>query len=271
MKFLDLTGVSTLWTNVKGLVKTNVTDKLGAANGIATLDASKKLTASQLPTLKTINGNSIVGSGNITIDLGLYKVVEALPDTNIDANKIYLVINSGAPEGNEYSEYIYANSKWELIGQYKADIDLSPYAKKSDIGSYVTEIDIDQTINSVNIDTSTKNINTGHVLVTHSIISSATSTDAGIMTSADKNKLDNIAENANNYSLPTASATVLGGIKVGSNLSISSGVLSGNYSVASTSANGLMSSGDKSKLNSIAESATADSAITDSELAAILV
>ena len=33
------------------------------------------------------------------------------------------------------------------------------------------------------------------------------------MTSADKNKLDGIASGANNYSLPTASTTTLGGIK----------------------------------------------------------
>ena len=43
---------------------------------------------------------------------------------------------------------------------------------------------------------------------------------------ADGTKLDGIAVNANKYVLPTASATVLGGIKVGSGLSISSGVLS---------------------------------------------
>jgi len=54
----------------------------------------------------------------------------------------------------------------------------------------------------------------------------ATQSDAGFMSSADKTKLDGIAASANNYSLPTASSTVLGGIKVGTNLSISSGVLS---------------------------------------------
>lgn len=47
-------------------------------------------------------------------------------------------------------------------------------------------------------------------------------------TTAEKNKLAGIANNANNYSLPTASASVLGGVKVGANLSISSGVLSAN-------------------------------------------
>ena len=54
------------------------------------------------------------------------------------------------------------------------------------------------------------------------------------------------------YTLPTASATQLGGIKVGTNLTIDNGVLSAKdttYSPATTSANGLMSSADKSKLD----------------------
>lgn len=49
---------------------------------------------------------------------------------------------------------------------------------------------------------------------------------AGLMSAADKKKLDGIAAGANSYSLPTASATTLGGVKVGSGLTISNGVLS---------------------------------------------
>ena len=45
-------------------------------------------------------------------------------------------------------------------------------------------------------------------------------------TSTYKSKLDGIATGANKYILPTASASTLGGIKVGSGLSISNGVLS---------------------------------------------
>lgn len=74
-------------------------------------------------------------------------------------------------------------------------------------------------------------------------------------TTAEKTKLSGIAENANNYSLPTASASTLGGIKVGTNLSINDGVLSSAYSTATTSADGLMSKSDKTKLNGIAENA----------------
>jgi hypothetical protein len=82
-------------------------------------------------------------------------------------------------------------------------------------------------------------------------------------------KLNGIEANANNYTLPQASASTLGGIKVGDNLAIdsSTGALSGNYSAASTSAAGLMSAADKTKLDGIAEGATAitvDSAISSS-------
>lgn len=45
-------------------------------------------------------------------------------------------------------------------------------------------------------------------------------------TTEEKNKLAGVANNANNYTLPAASSTTLGGVKVGSGLSISNGVLS---------------------------------------------
>ncbi len=76
-----------------------------------------------------------------------------------------------------------------------------------------------------------------------------------------KTKLDGISTSANNYSLPTSSASVLGGVKVGTNLSIASGVLS------STDTNTTYSVGDggltqknftttlKTKLDGIATSA----------------
>lgn len=69
-----------------------------------------------------------------------------------------------------------------------------------------------------------------------------------------------LTDNNTVYSLPTASASTLGGVKVGANLTISNGVLAGTpnttYSTATTSAAGLMSSADKSKLDGIAAGAT---------------
>ena len=85
-------------------------------------------------------------------------------------------------------------------------------------------------------------------------------------TTAEKTKLAGIEANANNYTLPGATSSALGGVKVGSNLAVdANGVISGDYSAATTSANGLMSSTDKAKLDGIAEGATAvtvDSAIS---------
>ena len=54
----------------------------------------------------------------------------------------------------------------------------------------------------------------------------ATQSAAGLMSAADKKKLDNVAVGANAYSLPTATASVLGGVKTGSNITNSGGTIS---------------------------------------------
>lgn len=65
-----------------------------------------------------------------------------------------------------------------------------------------------------------------------------------------KAKLDGIAEGANNYVLPKASASVLGGVKVGANLDVDSdGIISGAYGTATADKDGLMSSSDKVALD----------------------
>ena len=98
----------------------------------------------------------------------------------------------------------------------------------------------------------------------------ATTSANGLMSSVDKKKLDGIADNANNYSLPVATSSVRGGIKIGytesgKNYPVelnTSGQAFVNvpwtdttYPVATTSANGLMSSVDKKKLDGIADNA----------------
>jgi hypothetical protein len=87
----------------------------------------------------------------------------------------------------------------------KSDAD-EKYAKKIEA---LLDIDIDYTEHDITINTyHVDNIDTGNTT-----IDSATSTYAGVMTAADKNKLDGISSGANNYKLPVASSTVLGGIK----------------------------------------------------------
>lgn len=70
-------------------------------------------------------------------------------------------------------------------------------------------------------------------------------------TTAEKTKLNGIESNANNYSLPIASPSVSGGVRVGNRLTISSGVLSANLQSDNNFTNIL-----KTKLDGISENAT---------------
>lgn len=54
----------------------------------------------------------------------------------------------------------------------------------------------------------------------------ATASVNGLMLAADKSKLDAVAAEANNYALPAATASVLGGVKAGDGLVVAAGVLS---------------------------------------------
>lgn len=135
-KFLDSNGVTTMWNKTKALVANKiddeVNDKLGKSEGIATLDTSGKLPTAQLPSLRTVNGTSIVGDGDISIDLSLYMVVDSLPTTDINEDKIYLVVDTNNVEGNIYDEFIYVNNSWEKLGSYRATVDLADYIKDTD-------------------------------------------------------------------------------------------------------------------------------------------
>ena len=61
---------------------------------------------------------------------------------------------------------------------------------------------------------------------TNTTYSAATTSAAGLMSAADKTKLNGIATGANAYTLPTATSSVLGGVKIGSNITVSSGTIS---------------------------------------------
>ena len=223
---------------------------IGEANGVASLDSEGNIPLRQL--------------GNL--DTTVAEVVTALPKTNIKKH-IYLIKVSSVTQ-NQYEEYLYTgdtsaeydDSKWEKLGDFTATVDLANYAKKTDTvknisfstyGSTNTKIlrivKADDTIDNVTIPTTSIN---GY----------------GFMDESDKRKLDGIANNANNYSLPTASSTTKGGITLGYSQSgknypvalDSHGKAYVNvpwtdtnttYSLATSTNDGLMSKGDKNKLD----------------------
>lgn len=173
---------------------------IGEANGVAGLDANGNVPLSQL--------------GNL--DTTVAEVVTTLPTTNIKKH-IYLIEDEDGDTQNQYKEYIYTGdtsatydaSKWEKLGDFRATVDLADYAKKSEaIGNFSPELSEEHVaLRLYNVDEDNHKADV--------IIDKATNEFAGVMTSSDKIKLDGIANNANNYSLPTASSTIKGGITLG--------------------------------------------------------
>lgn len=282
-KFLDSVGLTVLWGRVKELVgnaiKTSVSDRLGAYGGIATLGADGRLADGQLPVLKTVNGQSVVGSGNIEIDLSVFKVVESLPEQG-DERKVYLV---KAPEKarankNVYVEYAWVNGEWEQIGEYKAGIDLELYVTHS----YLRE-------NYLKIPASGLRYDTGHVWigehhnpedpleVVEVDISSATTERAGLMSAGDKELLNTLADNCfigiSNFEFDVNADTVKLKLPYSERISGDDYYMTSSADIpkASETAAGVMTATMFSKLNGVAKGSTADSALSEAEINAILV
>lgn len=152
--------------------------ELGGNSGIAGLDA---------------NGNvPLANLGNL--DTTVAEIVTALPTSNIKRH-IYLVKDSDTTN-NKYAEYVYTgdisaaydSTKWEKLGDFRATVDLADYAKTADVNAALAKkVDV----------VSGKGLSTND------------------FTAAYKSKLDGIAANANNYSLPLAANGTRGGIQVG--------------------------------------------------------
>lgn len=205
--------------------------EMGKAGGVATLGTDGKLTDSQLPALKTVNGSSIIGSGDIKIDLSLFKVVESLPTTDIDVNKIYLVLSSKSGTENTYTEYGYVNNKWEKFGEYTATVDLSPYVKFTDLASAIEAGVMSKEDYVLLHDTAT------------SLATLAAKVNELVTAGGEPNVIESV--NVNGTALPITNKTV-------------------NIPAASTDEDGVMSKTDKAKLDGIVE-------LTEEEINAICV
>lgn len=191
--------VKTGGTATQVLMADGSVKSLGLNNGIATLDSKGNVPLSQL--------------GNL--DTTVAEVVTALPTTNIKKH-IYLIKDTGGVTQNQYEEYIYTGntsatydaSKWEKLGDFRATVDLADYAKKNKAVSSLRFVSEENQVKF-----SLLNIDEGEINSIY--LGQASKLRAGVMTASDKSKLDGIANNANNYSLPTASSTIKGGITLG--------------------------------------------------------
>lgn len=120
-------------TNVANIANNGVTAAAGAL-----AEAKKKIAKGALA---TINGQSLENGGNIELDFTVAEFVTKLPDVaTASKSKIYLVASSESGTQNTYAEYIKitvdGTDKFEKLGEYKAEMDLTPYAKAADLTAH---------------------------------------------------------------------------------------------------------------------------------------
>lgn len=223
---------------------------------------------------KTIDSKFVRKDG---IDTTFAEVVASLPtDVTKIKKHLYLVKNASSTESqNAYSEYIYIgeigsgktydSSKWEKLGEFKASIALSGYATKAQAVGTINKAvgDTYVQLTSTHVDGSPG---------TSAMIEAASATKAGVMSADNFNKLQGIAAGANktivDNTLSSTSTNPVQNKVINSNLTTINNALNkkATKDVATTSANGLMASTDKEKLDGIA--AGANKTVVDSTLSA---
>lgn len=265
---------TSLQTTINGLTKSDV----GLGNVDNTSDANKPVsTATQAAlnkkqdtlvsgtNIKTVNGNSLLGSGDVTIDLTLYKVVTSLPTTGIDTTKIYLVLSEQDDTASKYAEYVYVNNAWEKIGEYVATISVDSAmsaTSENPVQNKVVKNYIDQKV------------------IASGTFSEADATKLnGIEDGAEVNVIETVKVNGTALTVTDKAVNIdtsgkQDKLTAGTNITITGTTISAKdttYSAATTSADGLMTSTDKTKLDGVAAGATADEELSETEIDAICV
>lgn len=182
----------------------------GKANGLASLNESGKIPEAQLPSYV----DDVVEYDSLTAfpETGESGKIYIATDTNMTyrwSGSSYVAISSSLALG-ETSSTAYAGDK----GKANRDaINSLPDTLISSIGR--GEITGDSII--INVNQATKSgLNYGSPAAANLTFTAATNSIAGLMSASDKQKLDGLS----NYTLPIASTTSLGGIRVGDGLEI---------------------------------------------------
>lgn len=206
---------------------------LGISDKAATAGAAD--TATKLATARTINGVAFDGSANITI--------YATDSTPRIATSLIGAANGVAPLGSDGkipTKYIpgdigqavegyYSGGKFYKEAAHTTEITGAENTLYLDIGS--TDQDVYRWTGTAYVllndavSTADKAVRDGDgntITTTYVKVVSGKGLSTNDYTTAEKNKLAGLS----NYTLPAATASVLGGVKIGSNITVSSGVVS---------------------------------------------
>ena len=219
------------------------------SNGTITLGSNTITPLTNHQSLANYYTKGAVDTLITNLKAGLVNVVESLPTTG-ENGKLYLV-KTGSESENLYTEYVYVNKAWEKLGTQK--LDLSGYLTKTDAANtYLGKTAAAASANKLNTNagSATQPIyfaNGVPVATTYtlskSVPSDAKFTDTvynhpathpasmitGLATVATSGSYADLSDKPTipaAYSLPDATASVKGGVKVGSNITVSSGTIS---------------------------------------------
>lgn len=149
------------------------------SNKSATISKIKEGLATEAWVIEAINN-----AGGKTV------VVTELP-TKGDVNKIYLIPNGSSRANDVYDEYIYLITEqktgWEFLGNKHVDVNLKDYYTKAEVNEAIEGVE-GRTTSALALKVDKVN---GKQLSTNDY------------TTSEKNKLQGIATNANNYTHPT--------------------------------------------------------------------
>lgn len=253
------------FTAVGTAVKSKISSsEKGAVNGVATLDGAGKITASQLPA-------SAIGG---MIYQGIW---------NASTNSPAIPASAVGNKGHYYKVSVAGSTTIDTINEWK----VGDWIVSN--GSIWDKIDNTDQVSTVAGRTGAVVLGTSDITGLDTtlgtiVTANATTSTSGLMSGSDKTKLDGVASGANNYTLPNASTTVTGGVKLSSDTvqgTAANAVTSTasrtygvqvdgtgkavvnvpwvdtdtTYGVATMGVNGLMSSTDKTKLDGVATGA----------------
>nr|DAR47167.1 MAG TPA: hypothetical protein [Caudoviricetes sp.] len=129
-----------------GTVETNVSAAATTAgNAAAAAAAVKKDLANYYKKTETYSQTEINNKISAIPKFSI-TVCDALPDSNISKTTVYLLKGKKEDTNNIYDEYIYVNSKWELLGSQS--LDLSGYATTEALNTVKADLSSTATSNS---------------------------------------------------------------------------------------------------------------------------
>ena len=135
---------------------------------------------------------------------------DLLPKTgNTEGDIRFVTISDSKDPTSIYAEYIWFNNRWELIGAGTSNSDLSGYVTKEEFNRVVASVNrLNTEVNELQ--------KLSHTHTNKTILDGTSAT----YTTEKDTKLAGIEEHANNYTLPNATRTQVGGVKIGEGLLI---------------------------------------------------